>query len=121
MQASCSIEAAQRACVAGRGWLRGAERRRVAQAVETLAGIVKLQNYHTFSLFECRKYVVRKLAEAAPEEVPDDHIFLDDHKCVAPPALDFAARLVESIRRLCVAYIPHRGHDPPAPLPWAGV
>lgn len=55
----------------------------VLEAVETLAGIVKLQNYHTFSLFECRKYVVRKVADAPVEEVPDDHIFLDDHKCVA--------------------------------------
>lgn len=51
------------------------------QAVETLAGIIKLQNYHTFSLFECRKYTLPK-ANMAGEDPPDDHIFLDDHKCV---------------------------------------
>lgn len=60
----------------------------VLEAVETLAGIIKLQNYHTFSLFECRKYVVSKAA-APGEATPDEHIFLDDHKYIADVQADF--------------------------------
>mmetsp|Transcript_42095 Transcript_42095/g.51065 ORF Transcript_42095/g.51065 Transcript_42095/m.51065 type:complete len:1267 (-) Transcript_42095:505-4305(-) len=59
----------------------------VLEAVETLAGIIKLQNYHTFSLFEYRRYVVQKTAAG---EVPtDEHIFLDDHRYIADVLSDF--------------------------------
>jgi len=60
----------------------------VLEAVERLANIIKLQNYHTFSLFECRKYVLAK-GMVPGETTPDEHIFLDDHKYVADVLADF--------------------------------
>uniref|UniRef100_A0A7S0R8D5 Kinesin-like protein n=1 Tax=Pyramimonas obovata TaxID=1411642 RepID=A0A7S0R8D5_9CHLO len=60
----------------------------VLEAVERLASIIKLQNYHTFSLFECRKYVMPK-GLMPGETTPDEHIFLDDHKYVADVLADF--------------------------------
>ncbi len=55
------------------------------EAVEQLAGLIKLQNYSTFTLFECR----RPLSKAAQssmltnEPITDEHLLLDDNKCVA--------------------------------------
>ena len=55
----------------------------VLEAVEQLAGMTKLQNYSTFTLFECR----RPLSKAAQnnngmtnEPVTDEHLLLDDNK-----------------------------------------
>ena len=54
----------------------------VLEAVEQLAGMIKLQNYSTFTLFECR----RPLSKAAQnngisnEPITDEHLLLDDNK-----------------------------------------
>lgn len=34
----------------------------VLEAVDFLAGVIKLQNYHTFTLYECRKVMLTLLA-----------------------------------------------------------
>jgi MyTH4 domain/FERM central domain len=51
----------------------------VLEAVEQLASIIKLHNYTTFTLFECRKLADRSLVDAAQ----DEHVLLDDHKYIA--------------------------------------
>jgi hypothetical protein len=54
----------------------------VLEAVEQLAGMIKLENYSTFTLFECR----RPLSKAAQnngisnEPITDEHLLLDDNK-----------------------------------------
>lgn len=40
----------------------------VLEAVEQLAGIIKLQNYNTFTLFECRKAIGPKATQVSLEE-----------------------------------------------------
>lgn len=52
----------------------------VAEAVEQLSEIIKLEHYQTFTLFECRKMLNQK---AQPEPVQDEHILLDDNKYIA--------------------------------------
>eukprot|EP00877_Chromochloris_zofingiensis_P014605 jgi/Chrzof1/9399/Cz04g01170.t1 len=52
----------------------------VLEAVEQLAGIIKLENYSTFTLFECRRPVNAKIM---PDPMPDEHLLLDDNKYVA--------------------------------------
>lgn len=37
----------------------------VLEAVEQLAGIIKLQNYNTFTLFECRKAIGPKATQVS--------------------------------------------------------
>lgn len=49
----------------------------VLEAVEQLAGIIKLENYSTFTLFECRRPVNAKIM---PDPMPDEHLLLDDNK-----------------------------------------
>lgn len=51
----------------------------VLEAVEQLAGIIKLHNYTTFTLFESRK-----MTERSGSDSPiDEHVLLDDHKYIA--------------------------------------
>lgn len=52
----------------------------VLEAVEQLAGIIKLKDYATFTLFECRRFVNNK---NLIEPVPDEHVLLDDNKYIA--------------------------------------
>ncbi|KAG2501877.1 hypothetical protein HYH03_000375 [Edaphochlamys debaryana] len=59
----------------------------VLEAVEQLASLIKLQNYTTFTLFECRKAVGAK--QAGVEPVADEHILLDDNKYVADVLCEF--------------------------------
>lgn len=58
----------------------------VLEAVEQLAGIIKLQNYNTFTLFECRKALSNK---AQSEPAVDEHILLDDNKYVSDVICEF--------------------------------
>lgn len=55
----------------------------VSEAMKQLADIIKLQNYQTFTLFECRKVIGPRAAEEA-----DEHIMLDDHRYVADALFD---------------------------------
>ncbi|GER47024.1 kinesin-like protein [Striga asiatica] len=60
----------------------------VADAVEELAGIIKLSAYSSFSLFECRKaVVVSKSSDPGNEE----YIALDDNKYIGDLLTDFKA------------------------------
>ncbi|PIN12565.1 Kinesin (KAR3 subfamily) [Handroanthus impetiginosus] len=60
----------------------------VADAVEELAGIIKLSAYSSFRLFECRKaVVVSKSADPGNEE----YIGLDDNKYIGDLLADFKA------------------------------
>ncbi|GLC77793.1 hypothetical protein PLESTB_000955500 [Pleodorina starrii] len=59
----------------------------VLEAVEQLANLIKLQNYTTFTLFECRKAVGAK--QAGVEPIADEHILLDDNKYVADVLCEF--------------------------------
>lgn len=58
----------------------------VLEAVEQLAGVIKLENYNTFTLFESRKQVSVK---AGTEPMPDEHILLDDNRYMADILVDF--------------------------------
>jgi hypothetical protein len=49
----------------------------VSEAVEQVAGIIGLQNYSTFTLFEAQRAVSPK---AAAEQMSEEHIILDDHR-----------------------------------------
>uniref|UniRef100_A0A7N0UG66 Kinesin-like calmodulin-binding protein n=1 Tax=Kalanchoe fedtschenkoi TaxID=63787 RepID=A0A7N0UG66_KALFE len=51
----------------------------VADAVEELAGIIKLSAYSSFSLFECRKVVT---GAKSPEHGNEEYIGLDDNKYI---------------------------------------
>ncbi|KAL0462662.1 UNVERIFIED_CONTAM: Kinesin-like protein KIN-14E [Sesamum latifolium] len=60
----------------------------VADAVEELAGVIKLSTYSSFSLFECRKAaVISKSADPGNEE----YIGLDDNKYIGDLLADFKA------------------------------
>ncbi|XP_042017385.1 kinesin-like protein KIN-14I isoform X1 [Salvia splendens] len=59
----------------------------VADAVEELAGIIKLSAYSSFSLFECRKAVVSK----SPDPGNEEYIGLDDNKYIGDLLADFKA------------------------------
>jgi len=61
----------------------------VLEAVEALAGIIKLQNYNTFTLFECRRYIMPKMAAAMTEIPQDEHVLLDDNKYIADVLCEF--------------------------------
>ncbi|XP_058180550.1 kinesin-like protein KIN-14I [Rhododendron vialii] len=60
----------------------------VADAVEELAGIIKLQAYSSFSLFECRKVVA---GSKSPEPGNDEYIGLDDKSYIGDLLADFKA------------------------------
>lgn len=53
----------------------------VQEAVEQLASVIKLHNYTTFTLFECRK--VADPNRAGAESLVEEHVLLDDHKYIA--------------------------------------
>mmetsp|Transcript_37392 Transcript_37392/g.110381 ORF Transcript_37392/g.110381 Transcript_37392/m.110381 type:complete len:1168 (-) Transcript_37392:781-4284(-) len=50
----------------------------VLEAVEQIAGIIKLQNFNTFTLFECRRHLNPK-----PDVPMDEHVVLDDSKYIS--------------------------------------
>eukprot|EP00873_Tetraselmis_striata_P004861 jgi/Tetstr1/425125/TSEL_015587.t1 len=58
----------------------------VLEAVEQLASVIKLENYNTFTLFECRKQVAVK---TGMEPMIDEHILLDDNKYMADVLVEF--------------------------------
>ncbi|CAD7699890.1 unnamed protein product [Ostreobium quekettii] len=58
----------------------------VLEAVEQLASIIKLQNYSTFTLFECRK----PPGPRGPDDVlADEHMMLDDNRYIADILFEF--------------------------------
>ncbi|KAK9164816.1 hypothetical protein Scep_000007 [Stephania cephalantha] len=60
----------------------------VADAVEELAGIIKLSVYSSFSLFECRKVVT---GSKSPEPGNEEFIGLDDNKYIGDLLAEFKA------------------------------
>ncbi|KAK7406972.1 hypothetical protein VNO78_08609 [Psophocarpus tetragonolobus] len=60
----------------------------VADAVEELAGIIKLSTYSSFSLFECRKIVT---GSKSPESGNEEYIGLDDNKYIGDLLAEFKA------------------------------
>ncbi|KAL3130979.1 hypothetical protein ABBQ38_000302 [Trebouxia sp. C0009 RCD-2024] len=58
----------------------------VLEAVEQLAGIIKLQNYTTFTLYESRRALTSKTDMGGSN--PDEHMLLDDNKYVADVLYD---------------------------------
>ncbi|GMY39620.1 kinesin-like protein KIN-14E, partial [Fagus crenata] len=58
----------------------------VADAVEELAGIIKLSAYSTFSLFECRKVVA---GSKSPDPGNEEYIGLDDNKYIGDLLAEF--------------------------------
>ncbi|KVI08699.1 Band 4.1 domain-containing protein [Cynara cardunculus var. scolymus] len=58
----------------------------VANAVEELAGIIKLSAYSSFSLFECRKVVT---ASKSPEPGNEEYTGLDDNKYIGDLLAEF--------------------------------
>uniref|UniRef100_A0A7S0WQ45 Kinesin motor domain-containing protein n=1 Tax=Chlamydomonas leiostraca TaxID=1034604 RepID=A0A7S0WQ45_9CHLO len=67
----------------------------VLEAVEQLAAIIKLQNYSTFTLFECRRMLAKPgsshlgSAGGAAEPSADEHLLLDDNKYIADVLCEF--------------------------------
>ncbi|XP_014520958.1 kinesin-like protein KIN-14I [Vigna radiata var. radiata] len=60
----------------------------VADAVEELAGIIKLSTYSSFSLFECRKVVT---GSKSPDSGNEEYIGLDDNKYIGDLLAEFKA------------------------------
>ncbi|KAK9284824.1 hypothetical protein L1049_024001 [Liquidambar formosana] len=60
----------------------------VADAVEELAGIIKLSTYSSFSLFECHKVVT---GSKSPDPGNEEYIGLDDNKYVGDLLAEFKA------------------------------
>ncbi|RDY12285.1 Kinesin-like protein KIN-14E [Mucuna pruriens] len=60
----------------------------VADAVEELAGLIKLSTYSSFSLFECRKVVT---GSKSPDLGNEEYIGLDDNKYIADLLAEFKA------------------------------
>ncbi|KAK1410608.1 hypothetical protein QVD17_37145 [Tagetes erecta] len=58
----------------------------VSNAVEELAGIIKLSAYSSFSLFECRKVVT---TSKSPEPGNEEYIGLDDNKYIGDLLAEF--------------------------------
>lgn len=56
----------------------------VLEAVEQIAGLIALQNYTTFTLFECKRS-----AQKAMDPAMDEHTLLDDHKYIADVLHEF--------------------------------
>eukprot|EP00210_Caulerpa_lentillifera_P006575 g6280.t1 len=57
----------------------------VSEAMKQLAEIIRLQNYQTFTLFECQKLTGARRTE----DTCDEHIMLDDNKYIADVLWDF--------------------------------
>ncbi|KAF5751772.1 putative calmodulin binding protein [Tripterygium wilfordii] len=60
----------------------------VADAVEEVAGIIKLSAYSSFSLFECRKIVT---GSKSPDPGNEEYIGLDDNKYIGDLLAEFKA------------------------------
>ncbi|KAL2348735.1 hypothetical protein Fmac_002735 [Flemingia macrophylla] len=60
----------------------------VADAVQELAGIIKLSTYSSFSLFECRKVVT---SSKSPDSGNEEYIGLDDNKYIGDLLAEFKA------------------------------
>ncbi|GLT39386.1 hypothetical protein SLA2020_135790 [Shorea laevis] len=60
----------------------------VSDAVEELAGIIKLSAYASFSLFECRKVVT---GSKSPDPGSEEYIGLDDNKYIGDLLAEFKA------------------------------
>ncbi|XP_027359895.1 kinesin-like protein KIN-14I [Abrus precatorius] len=60
----------------------------VADAVEELAGIIKLSTYSSFSLFECHKVVT---GAKSPDSGNEEYIGLDDNKYIGDLLAEFKA------------------------------
>ncbi|KAL5557375.1 hypothetical protein UlMin_039611 [Ulmus minor] len=60
----------------------------VADAVEELAGIIKLSAFSSFSLFECRKVVT---GSKSPDSGNEEYIGLDDNKYIGDLLAEFKA------------------------------
>ncbi|XP_050227524.1 kinesin-like protein KIN-14E [Mercurialis annua] len=60
----------------------------VSDAVEELAGIIKLSAYSSFSLFECRKVVT---GSKSPDPGNEEYIGLDDNKYIGDLLAEFKA------------------------------
>lgn len=60
----------------------------VVDAVEELAGIIKLSAYSSFSLFECRKVAT---ASKSPDSGNEEYIGLDDNKYIGDLLAEFKA------------------------------
>ncbi|KAK7386595.1 hypothetical protein VNO78_26928 [Psophocarpus tetragonolobus] len=60
----------------------------VADAVEELAGLIKLSTYSSFSLFECRKVVT---GSKAPDLGNEEYIGLDENKYIGDLLAEFKA------------------------------
>ncbi|XP_058073306.1 kinesin-like protein KIN-14I [Magnolia sinica] len=60
----------------------------VADAVEELAGIIKLSAYSSFNLFECRKVVT---GSKSPDPGNEEYIGLDDNKYIGDLLAEFKA------------------------------
>ncbi|KAF5745100.1 putative calmodulin binding protein [Tripterygium wilfordii] len=60
----------------------------VADAVEEVAGIIKLSAYSSFSLFECRKVVT---GSKSPDPGNEEYIGLDDNKYIGDLLAEFKA------------------------------
>ncbi|TKY58426.1 Kinesin calmodulin-binding protein-like [Spatholobus suberectus] len=60
----------------------------VADAVEELAGVIKLSTYSSFSLFECRKVVT---GSKSPDIGNEEYIGLDDNKYIGDLLAEFKA------------------------------
>lgn len=58
----------------------------VLEAVEEVAEIIKLQNFSTFTLFECSRQLGPR---AAGDTVADEHRLLDDNRYIADVLFDF--------------------------------
>ncbi|XP_020220804.1 kinesin-like protein KIN-14I [Cajanus cajan] len=60
----------------------------VADAVQELAGIIKLSTYSSFSMFECRKVVT---GSKSPDSGNEEYIGLDDNKYIGDLLAEFKA------------------------------
>nr|AMS24255.1 kinesin 14-VIa protein [Marsilea vestita] len=60
----------------------------VAEAVEILAGLIKLTSYNTFSLFESRKMLINS---KATDSGTDEHVSLDENKYLGDLIAEFKA------------------------------
>eukprot|EP00798_Chlamydomonas_sp_ICE-L_P023239 gene23239-30463_t len=62
----------------------------VLESTEQLAGIIRLQNYSTFTLFESRRPISGKAPQGASgEPIIDEHLLLDDNRYIADVMCEF--------------------------------
>ena len=48
-----------------------------------------MQNYNTFTLFECRRYMAPKATSTTTEIPQDEHVLLDDNKYIEDILCEF--------------------------------